>query len=228
MTTYFILTKEDILHNEKDQIININKDLTFILPRNILNYYADYGLFENTLIDWCKTIIGNGVFLDVGAHTGTYSISLADYCTHVYSFEPQKMTYYALCGSVALSNKKNITCYNTGLGNSQQVGKQQLKIISKDGGGSSLHIKNPLKILSEETIEIQTLDYYNIQNVTFIKIDVEENELYVLQGALKTLNTKPKILFESNNTNENLFKYLTDIGYKIVNITRYCNMYLAD
>jgi FkbM family methyltransferase len=227
MTSYFLLAKESVVDNEADQLIVLNKNLTFILPRNNLNYYADHGLFENTLINWCKGIIGNGVFLDIGAHTGTYAISLADQCKHVYAFEPQKMTYYALCGSVALSNKKNITCYNTGLGSATQVGEQQLKIVSNDGGGSSLHATH--NILSEETIEIKTLDSYDITNVTFIKMDVEENELYVLHGALETLlnSNRPKILFESNNTNEPLFTYITQLCYTIVKISGYHNMYLA-
>ena len=68
--------------------------------------------------------------LDIGAHTGTYTVSLAQYCNHVYAFEPQKMTYYALCGSIALSNLTNVTCLNVGLGSNEQVGKQTLNIIT--------------------------------------------------------------------------------------------------
>lgn len=80
--------------------------------------------------------------LDIGAHSGTYTISLAENCKNVYSFEPQKMTFYSLCGSIALSNIKNVTCINTGLGSEEQVGIQKLNIISLDGGGSTLHCTN--------------------------------------------------------------------------------------
>ena len=42
------------------------------------------------------------------------------------------MTYYSLCGSIALSNIKNAVCLNFGLGTHDQVGKQTLNIISLD------------------------------------------------------------------------------------------------
>ena len=38
----------------------------------------------------------------------------------------------------------------------------------------------------------------------------------------------PKILFESNNENAALFNYLRDVlGYQIVKVSGYFNMYLA-
>jgi hypothetical protein len=52
------------------------------------------------------------------------------------------MTYYSLCGSIALSNIKNAVCLNFGLGRQDQVGKQTLNIITLDGGGSTIHSNN--------------------------------------------------------------------------------------
>ena len=137
------------------------------------------------------------------------------------------MTYYSLCGSVVLSNIKNINCINFGLGSIEQVGKQQLKICSIDGGGSSLHNNN--NILEIEEIEIRTLDSFNIENINFIKIDVEDNELQVLLGAKNTLikSNYPKILFEMNNKNIELIKFLESINYNIISITGVNNMFLA-
>jgi hypothetical protein len=63
-------------------------------------------------------------------------------------------------------------------------------------------------------------------------MDVEENELQVLQGGMETIVRAgyPKILFESNsNTNTALFDYLREIlGYKIVKVNGFFNMYLAE
>ena len=42
------------------------------------------------------------------------------------------MTYYTLCGRVAMSNLTNITCFNIGLCSNEQVCKQTLNIISVD------------------------------------------------------------------------------------------------
>ena len=232
-TKYFILTKNennDISNNDYNQFILLNKNNVYILPHNNLNYHLTNGIFEGDLIEWCKQFGNdNKNMLDVGAHTGTYTISLSKYFNHVYSFEPQKMTYYALCGSVALSNIQNVTCYNFGLGSESQVGEQMLKIISVDGGGSTLHMTDNSKIIKEESVIIKTLDELDLENIGFIKIDVEDNEYYVIFGAIDTIikSNYPKILYESNVRNKNLENKLIDLGYKILNIIGYSNMYLA-
>lgn len=233
-TKYFILSKDHTTDNENDQIFFINRPTTYILPQVNMEYYVKNGLFENQLIEWTKQLLSKDkTILDIGAHTGTYAISLADSSQHVYCFEPQKMTYYALCGSVALSNKQNITCFQTGLGSENQIGKKTLKIVSNDGGGSSIHATQG--IIREEEIEIKTLDSYNLDNIGFIKMDVEENELNVLKGATETLirSNYPKILFESNHNDitirDELFDYLINrLTYRIIPIGGYENMYLAE
>lgn len=231
MCEYFILTKPinlEINDNKKNQIISVNENV-YILPKNNINYYINNGLFENNLIEWCKQFCNKDKnMIDIGAHSGTYTISLANYCEHIYSFEPQKMTYYSLCGSVVLSNIKNVTCINYGLGSFEQVGNQTLNIVSLDGGGSSLHLTGN-NVLHKEEIEVKMLDSFNITNIGFIKIDVEDNELHVLLGAKNTLKNSnyPKILFEMNNVNKQLMDFLTDLQYNIISINGYNNMFLA-
>ena len=234
-TKYFLLTKnpnKSTSENEENQIVFLNSSLTFVLPAVNLDYYSAYGLFENGLIEWAKQLCGKSKnFLDIGAHSGTYSLCLSDYCNQVYSFEPQKMTYYALCGSVALSNKHNVTCYNFALGSEDQVGTTTLKIHSNDGGGSSLHVSDVDPVLREEIITVKTLDSMELTNIGLIKMDVENNELFVLKGALNTIEQSgyPKILFESNKENTELFDYLQiEMGYRIISITGIHNMFLAE
>lgn len=228
---YFILSKnknKKLVDNEENSsIVLVNKD-NYILPYNNLYYYLNNGLFENSLIEWCKEM-GNleKNMLDIGAHTGTYSIALSKYFNKVYAFEPQKMTYYALCGSVALSNCENIECINYGLGSQEQVGRRDLNIISNDGGGSTiLDISNCIK---KECISIRTLDSFNLKNIGFIKIDIEGNELNMIKGSINTLveSNNPSILFENNNNNKELFDFICELGYTIININGYQNMFLA-
>ena len=120
MSHYMILSKpsgKDIADNDDNQVISLSKnDLCFILPKNLSSCYLNNGLFEANLIDWCKQFCSKSkITLDIGAHTGTYGISLSKNSKEVYCFEPQKMTYYALCGSVALSNLQNIKCMQLAL-----------------------------------------------------------------------------------------------------------------
>lgn len=244
-TSYFLLSKPgeinekpDIENNDKDVVIFPPNGITYILPKNLAFCYINNGLFESRLIDWCKQFIQKenpGTFLDIGAHTGSWSLTLAPLANHVYSFEPQKMTYYGLCGGVALSNLKNVTCINKGLGSQEQCGKQTLYIVSDDGGGSTVQTPSS-NILRQEEIEIITLDSLKIEDISFIKMDVEENELAVLQGAAETLkrNNYPPIVFECNeanlalNTQHLLYIFLTgDLDYNITPIRGVSNMFLA-
>jgi FkbM family methyltransferase len=243
-TSYFILSKSKtsthVYDNTDNQIIDLNNNrLAFFLPKNIISYYCENGIFESELIDWSKQFCSKEkIFLDIGAHTGTYSLSLSQECKEVYSFEPQKMTYYALCGSVAMSNLQNITCLNIGLGSNNQVGKKWLNIVSDDGGGSTLHLtdNNKTNVLRKEEITVETLDniadkYSISSDIGFVKMDVEDNEYYVLLGAENTLKNSnyPKILFECNNrgNNQPLFTYLSKLGYIVISVQGVANMYLA-
>ncbi len=232
MCDYFILTKQKgyaIGDDSKNQIICLSENV-HILPKNRLPYYISGGLCEKYLIDWCKQYCSKDKnILDIGAHTGTYSITLSEYCNKVYAFEPQRMSYYSLCGGVALSNIKNIFCLNIGLGTREQVGIQTLNIISLDGGGSTLHNNNVEPILDTEEIEIKTLDSLNLENISFIKMDVENNEHQVLLGSIQTLERSnyPTILFEMNKVNYELTRFLETNNYNVIKLQNIENMFLA-
>jgi len=236
-TKYFLLTRPSdkrIDDNTDNQVVHLNPGTrqVFLLPEVNLDYYWRKGLFECQLIEWCKQFCNDRkIFLDIGAHTGTYAISLAPFAKSVVAFEPQKATYYALCGGVAASGLSDkIDCKQCGLGASDQVGTQVLKIVSNDGGGSSLAPAEHEQILREETIEVRTLDSFDIRNVGFIKMDVENNELNVLRGALDTLRESgyPSILFESNGPNPALFGFLKEaLKYKVITVGGVNNMFLA-
>jgi FkbM family methyltransferase len=232
-TQYIILSKDDrdaVQDNKKNQFFHINRAPCYFLPAHNHDYYVKHGLFESGLIEWCKQFCNpNSVFLDIGAHTGTYAISLASFAKKVYAFEPQRMTYYALCGGVALSNMNNIDCINYGLGSDDQVGTQTLNLVSADGGGSTLQ-KVQCEIIGKERVEVRRLDDMQIQGpISFIKMDIEGNELNAIKGGVETLrrNNYPRILFESNCENVELFKFIQDLGYKIISVSGTFNMFLA-
>lgn len=234
-TPYFILTKScsgSVADTSDDQIIYLSNRLHYILPQVNIDYYSKCGLFESALIDWCKQFLTpDKVFLDIGAHTGTYALSLAASCAKVHAFEPQRATYYSLCGSIALSNLTHkIEAHNFGLGSADQVGQQTLHIVSDDGGGSSLWTNGPNPTLRTELIEVRTLDSMNLSNIGFVKMDVEDNEWSVLKGAQETFRRSgwPTFMFESNRENAELFDYIRDeMGYTIVPIGGVSNMFLA-
>ena len=269
-TKFFIYTKQDG-HRVQDitgcQIINPASYAGTILlyPEESIDIHYNHAILEGSLIEWCKEFCGSdGIFLDIGAHTGTYSISLSPKCHSVYAFEPHERNYYALCGSVALSNRQNIHCFRLGLGSPYQLaeepigqrsedpqqltlegakhphkfGKAFLKIQNEDGGNSTINDVDPDKVIRQETIDLTTLDIFFNNNplaapIKLIKIDVENNELNVIKGALKTLekNGYPKLIFEKHsdeNKNQELLNFLRNLlGYHVQSISGYDHMYLA-
>jgi FkbM family methyltransferase len=236
-THYFVLAKTSthpVSNNDENQVISFPNKHIYVLPQVNLDYYCKHGLFENGLIDWCMQFCSRDkIFLDIGAHTGTYAISLAPISKAVYAFEPQRMTYYALCGSIALSNANNVYAIHSGLGSEDQVGRKTLHIVSHDGGGSTIqHTDEP--VLKTEEIVVKTLDSFHLHNVGFMKLDVENNELFVLQGGRETIERcgYPPFIFELNDTTSELSHELTHyihevLGYKIVHIGGTRNMFLA-
>ena len=234
-SNYFILTKDklnEIDDNQSNELMYFENKNIYILPSNNWVYYKRNGLFEKPLINWCKQFCNkNKNFLDIGAHTGTYTISLAGEFNHVYSFEPHKNTYYALCGGIVLSKLKNVTCFQFGLGSLDQCGKKLLNVSNEDTGKSSLH--EIQGVVYTEEIKIKTLDQLKIDNISFIKIDVENNEYNILLGAKQTLkdSSYPMIIFEFNVSKQEFviktIPLLKKYGYCIYNINGYTNRLIA-
>ncbi len=218
---FFLLSTNNTLDTDQSQTVCLSGKV-FILPKNNLEYYIRNGLFEKNLIDWSSQFLSKSkIFLDIGAHTGTYTVSLAEYCSHVIAFEPQKQPFYALCGSVALSKCLNVTCLQLGLGSASQVGINTLYVPSIDGGGASIIPESlgSTPVLRTEPIEIRTLDSFAFTNIGFIKMDVEENELEVLKGAVNTLllSNYPPILFENNSSLAHNFSQMNRKNDELIN-----------
>ena len=65
--------------------------------------WAARGNYEQSLIDWAASLIDpSKIFLDIGAHVGTYSLTLAKHCAGVHSFECCPKTFNYLCANIAI------------------------------------------------------------------------------------------------------------------------------
>ena len=195
------------------------------------------GIPEQPLIDWCKQFCNSQkTFIDIGAHAGTYSLSLSPYCKTVHAFECQKETYYQLCGGIALNAYWNVTPHHIALGH-LNTPTAQLNIVSLDGGGTTLLEHHSDKKIETDSVEMKTLDSYQLDNIGFLKIDVEGFEENVLRGAVETLKRSnfPSFIFESwtdvsfSDQKQSLYKFITEtLGYRIIPITGYSHMMFAE
>ena len=67
---------------------------------------------------------------------------------------------------------------------------------------------------------MKTLDSFNLENVGFIKIDIEGHELKALLGGLETLKkNRPVIVFEEHKLFSGVFTLLKELGYTIRRIS---------
>lgn len=178
---------------------------TFLLPARFFDEYVKKGLFEESLIKWCADTFqrADGVFLDIGAHTGTYTLVLAPHFRQTFAFEPARATFYALCGGVALSGlEKRVHCLHTALGTTDMGTEATLHHLSEDGGGNTLVVPPPgTTVLAHERVPLTSVDAHfgsARTDVAFVKIDVEGLEEQVLLGSVRTLEAsgRPPILFE--------------------------------
>ena len=82
--SFFILSKNKTINvdkKEEDNIISMTNKTNYILPRNQINYYINNGLYESGLIEWSKQFCHKDkIMIDIGAHTGSYALSLSSYC----------------------------------------------------------------------------------------------------------------------------------------------------
>ena len=114
--------------------------------------------------------------IDVGAATGMYSSFFAQHCKEVFSFEAVPPVFKQL--ELTAEKIKNINCYNLAV--SDFEGKSDFFVDDKRLSNSSFSKLSQWKKIKVKTVK---LDNFNIENIGFIKIDVEGVELDVLNGA---------------------------------------------
>jgi FkbM family methyltransferase len=197
--------------------------------------------YEFNLIEWCMENYAdpNKVFIDVGAHIGTYTWSLAPYFKHTYSFECNPTVFPTLLIN-CLCKSTTITTYNSAV--SDEVSTNTPYIIrSSDGGGNGIIYKGDIDSdLNTIEVDTVTLDTYfkSRDDVGLIKIDAEGAELKVIKGALETLESSnyPPILFESwdpstgkfeDDLRKELFDFISSIGYDITPLNNTTDMFIA-
>ena len=205
-----------------------NGILLFFPELSVAKWFAKDGMAERGVIYWCleNFIQPDRVFLDIGAHVGTYTLVCAPRALHTYAFECSPKTFCYLAANLALHGLEyKVSPISCALGESE--GSLDYIIRSNDGGGNGIKVLNSGDTtLPKVKVHVRTLDSFHMESVGFIKMDVEGAELEVLKGAREPLERyKPPILFESwgewktdvdaRGLRSELFSYLSTIGYKV-------------
>ena len=186
----------------------------------------------NKLVTKYKPLLENKDILDIGSNIGLFSKAIIKNIKYksIHLFEPCKK-YYEY--SISMLNKNNINdnLFFNNYGLSDNTSNQILyKSPDNNIGWNTFLDKDPYQYVNftnnmdKELCSVKTLDDYDINNIDFIKMDVEGYEYKVLKGGFNTLKKfKPYLLIEvAWGTNHPLWKdecfevynRLFDIGYQ--------------
>jgi FkbM family methyltransferase len=182
------------------------------------------GSFEPLHTDIIKNLLPlGGVFVDVGANVGYFSIIGANSVGpngRVYAFEPMQEIYAILCKNLSLNGLSNVVA--KALACFSSSGEM---VMERDEDSGKSHL-SPARRDSAMLVSLTTLDDFihnmNLERVDFIKIDAEGSDLEVLKGARRTIEKfRPAILLELDHlslfggSRSEVLKYFEDCRYQV-------------
>jgi FkbM family methyltransferase len=172
------------------------------------------GMFEATQIEGLMRLLNDpgslglnhkptGIFVDIGANIGIYSIAFAPFFDLTIAVEANPKTFAVLKANTVLRDIGNVKCLNLAASDSADLA---MLYVPNDGNlGHATMTPNQHTSFMEVSIECRTLDsiiddHAGRGPIGLIKIDVEGHELKVLKGARRTLlRYRPPVLFEALN-----------------------------
>jgi FkbM family methyltransferase len=163
------------------------------------------------------------VLFDVGANIGHYGVELSNIFAGrhfvIHSFEPSFHTFEQLVANT--SGIPGIVLNNFGL--SDTVTKRTLYTTGATAGLASVYQRNlahfGIAMDQKEEINLSTIDGYceknNIEQIHFLKLDIEGHELSALRGARQMIrhNRINYIQFEFGGCNIDSRTFFQDFWY---------------
>jgi len=160
----------------------------------------------------------NSTFLDIGANIGNHTLFFCNFFNKIKSFEPQLRTFKILKLNTELY--PNIEVFNFGIDVSEK--NLTFHIPYSNSGMGSQYGKN-IDTYSEE-VKFMPINENTFDEVGYIKIDVEGNELKVIEGISGILKkNKPIISFELNQDREFRIELIT-----LLKSNGYSDFYVSD
>ncbi len=168
------MTFNRVVHGRHgDFIVNENDDF---VGKSLI----ELGEFSKGEADLFKTFITPDMHVvEVGANCGAHTVQLARLAKKVTAFEPQRIAFQALCGTIALNGLTNVWAYQAACG--IQTGVVECPYLDPttagNFGGVSLIDQSEGPV---EPVPIVRLDTQ--EPCDFLKLDCEGMELQVLNG----------------------------------------------
>jgi len=222
--------QNEIVEEILDSVFIRNKKINFIKSDNCIGYtFSTNNYWEIWMLNYfVKYYKPNTNMIDLGGNIGSSSLLMSEILSknnNIYVFEP--IYFNILNKNIKDNNKENeIFLFPYGLGNKEKeifFPKVELKSNDNFGAKSLVGFDNSKNNENDLQINIKKLDSFNFENVSLIKIDVENMEIEVLEGAIFLIyKYKPTIIIESHQydllINSEIFKLMQNLGYEIERI----------
>lgn len=201
----------------------------FMTPRGdlVTNHLAEYGAHTRPFVAMALALIGYGdTVLDVGAHVGSFSIPFARAVWPdgaVVAFEPNSYTNELLEINVELNDLDRVIDVET-IALSDTEADYGIQTSRTNTGAAHLEpVDQDHPVVTATTLS-SWIETAHVENVDFIKIDVEGMEVQVLAGGRDLLDRfKPTLLVEVDErqldrygaTLDQLQEILLGSGYRL-------------
>lgn len=212
------------------QIVSYRDHRFCMMPDDaILRHIKTQGkVWEQHLIDTFKNLLNEKSFcLDVGAHVGLHSLEMARIAKCVVSIEPFWVSHQLLSKNVDLNRANNVAVFNAALG--VRLGKcSVLRSPDMNKKGEKNFGDTSFRESVDGNVRLETLDHLYDDNpiifhgLDFIKMDAQGSEVFILQGAKKTIQKhRPYMVIEVEDfqlkrlqsSSYNLFRLIAEFGY---------------
>jgi FkbM family methyltransferase len=149
--------------------------------------------------------------IHAGGNVGKYALDFAEDFANVYVFEPDNLNF--ACLALNCAQTENIFPFKSALG--AQNGTTKLINNTPDSCG------NMQTTGGDGKIPVLTIDNLSLTDVSLIHLDVEGYELFIIQGAMKTIERcHPLIAFEVTGayadygiTIDDINSFMASLGY---------------
>ena len=167
---------------------------------------------------WKYMNVREGVFVDVGAHVGKYTVIMARKLKGagmVLAFEPHPVNFKYLLVNLRLNGLSNVLPFNMACYSSDRC----LDLyVSQDSGLHSLILPRSERKIKVKACTIDAMvEKLHLEDIRLIKVDVEGAEIEVIKGCLQTINKfSPTLMVEVRFSNVAEFsRLMSQLNYKM-------------
>lgn len=169
-----------------------------------------YGEYSESEVDIFRTYIHPGdIAIDIGANIGDLTLPLALLAGEngrVYAYESHPSVFNILCANLALNDIRNVKPINAFVADSTEVS------TGSAVWGDHAYIGDTW------SPTFTSLDRLDIDRLSFIKVDVDGNELEVLRSGIRIIDKYHPVLYFENDLQDKskaLLDFVLGRGYRI-------------